>query len=304
LDMAGDVCSTTLDSLVVNFGPDGASCDPSLAICNAGELSTPGEVSICDAAGTFDFNIVNDTIPSGGVYAIAISPLAGGTGGVAAGFTLTGVATTDSYNSDLNGVLTANALGLLSGGWTFRGLVIDSGNQACSMTTDSVNVFFGTESPSIVDISNNGLDELTVTATGGVMPYTYLWNDPAGQTTQTAVGLESGVVYTVTVFDANGCLVDGESSFSVSTNSISSLNELNISPNPSNGSFIVDLSLEENSLIEIDVMDISGKLIREASQEASSTTFNFNLEDAAAGMYFINITVGQESTTQKIVITK
>jgi hypothetical protein len=47
---------------------------------------------------------------------------------------------------------------------------------------------------------NNG--SATANPSGGVAPYTYLWNN--GQTTQTAIGLIAGT-YTVTVTDANGC---------------------------------------------------------------------------------------------------
>ncbi len=304
LDANGNSCSQTADTLFVTFGPTGSSCDPSLNVCNAGTLQTIGEVSICDAAGTFEITATNDTIPAGGGYGFTASNILGGTGGTGAALAFLSGTSSIDYNSDLNGFLSANQLPALSGTWVFRGLVADGTNTVCSVTADSLIVSFGTESPSIIDITNNGLDELTVNATGGVAPYSFLWDDPAAQTTMTAVGLESGVVYTVTVVDANGCFVFGESSFSVSTNSISSLNELNISPNPSNGNFLVELSFEENSLIEIDVMDITGKVIREAAQEASLATFNFNLEDVSAGMYFINITVGQESMTQKIVVSK
>lgn len=44
----------------------------------------------------------------------------------------------------------------------------------------------------------------TVIASGGTMPYTYLWNDPAGQQTQQALQLGAGT-YQVTVTDWNGC---------------------------------------------------------------------------------------------------
>lgn len=44
----------------------------------------------------------------------------------------------------------------------------------------------------------------SVTATGGISPYTYLWNDPTAQTTPTASGLIAQT-YTVTVTDDNGC---------------------------------------------------------------------------------------------------
>lgn len=46
---------------------------------------------------------------------------------------------------------------------------------------------------------------VTTTPTGGVGPYTYVWQ-PGGQTTQTVTGLPPGS-YTVTVTDATGCSV-------------------------------------------------------------------------------------------------
>ncbi|MBL4735300.1 MAG: immune inhibitor A [Flavobacteriales bacterium] len=45
----------------------------------------------------------------------------------------------------------------------------------------------------------------TAIATGGTPPYTYLWSDPASQTTATAIGLAPGT-YTVTITDANSCI--------------------------------------------------------------------------------------------------
>lgn len=44
----------------------------------------------------------------------------------------------------------------------------------------------------------------SVNAAGGIAPYSYVWNDPAAQTTLTATGLPRGY-YTVTVTDAQGC---------------------------------------------------------------------------------------------------
>ncbi len=50
---------------------------------------------------------------------------------------------------------------------------------------------------------NNG--DASVTVNGGTPPYSYLWNDPALQSTAAAQGLASGS-YTVVVRDANNCL--------------------------------------------------------------------------------------------------
>lgn len=44
----------------------------------------------------------------------------------------------------------------------------------------------------------------TVTPTGGTPPYTYLWNDPANQTTSTAFNFCAGT-FSVVITDANGC---------------------------------------------------------------------------------------------------
>ena len=45
----------------------------------------------------------------------------------------------------------------------------------------------------------------TVTTTGGTIPYTWLWDDPAGQTDSMAINLAAGT-YSVTVTDSNGCI--------------------------------------------------------------------------------------------------
>jgi len=46
----------------------------------------------------------------------------------------------------------------------------------------------------------------TVIPEGGVGPYTFLWNDPMGQTDSIATGLCGGI-YSVTVTDANNCVI-------------------------------------------------------------------------------------------------
>jgi gliding motility-associated-like protein len=49
----------------------------------------------------------------------------------------------------------------------------------------------------------------TATVTGGTLPYTFHWDDPLAQTSQTATGLVQGT-YHVTVTDARGCVTTGE----------------------------------------------------------------------------------------------
>jgi gliding motility-associated-like protein len=98
----------------------------------------------------------------------------------------------------------ASATGLCAG--TFEVVVTDA--NGCSETVSgSVTDPLGlTATATATDANCNGACDgtATVTASGGTAPYTYLWNDPLGQTTALATGLCAGS-YDVTVTDANGC---------------------------------------------------------------------------------------------------
>ena len=125
--------------------------------------------------------------------------------------TATSTGGTGPYNylwDDSNAQATATATGLLAG--TYCVDITDANacaTRACETLTEPAPL---TGSASSLDASCNGSADGTasITPTGGVAPYTYLWDDSAGQSTQTATGLTAGT-YCVTVTDANGCtLVD------------------------------------------------------------------------------------------------
>ena len=88
--------------------------------------------------------------------------------------------------------------------------------QGITVTGGRLNLFKAVSA--MVDLNCSNLDLVTLTndatcgnmdgtatvnVTGGMGNLTYLWDDPAGQTTQTATGLAAGT-YTVTVTDATG----------------------------------------------------------------------------------------------------
>ena len=113
---------------------------------------------------------------------------------------------------DASGQTNQIATGLAPG--TYTCTVSDS--NSCSVATTSVTIV---DPSSIVvgaitnlDITCNGLNDGTATIVnlaGGTpytvgAPYTYLWDDASGQTTQTATGLGPGT-YTCTVTDSNSC---------------------------------------------------------------------------------------------------
>ena len=286
----------------------GALCDPPVTDCNAGTLVTTGSVSVCSVDGTFDVMTEMDTVPTGGGTGWSFSDQLGGTGGVVGGFTVTNSTNTETFNSDLNGLLSYFMLPPLSGPWVIFGLTYSDANDAtgtvCSVTTDSLIVFFATDGPTVDNIEDGGNGDAIATVSGGTAPYTYLWSDPDAQTTATATNLAPGT-YTVTVTDANGC-TDTASVDVISTavDNVEALNSLLISPNPTQDRFIVDMTLNSMEQVRIDVMDVVGQTLR--SQEATTTgnSFEFDLHDQPAGIYLVRITVGTESLARRVVLTK
>ncbi|MFM1876575.1 MAG: hypothetical protein RL266_2312 [Bacteroidota bacterium] len=99
---------------------------------------------------------------------------------------------------------TASAIDLCAGTYT---VVVTDANGCSDNTSGTVNNPVGlTAVVNGTDATCNGVCDGTATAviSGGTAPFSYLWDDPSGQTTATATGLCAGS-YTVTVTDANNC---------------------------------------------------------------------------------------------------
>ncbi len=86
--------------------------------------------------------------------------------------------------------------------WTFTD---GSGNAiTADQTINIVPMILTTTLTQSVTCNGDSDGAVTVSVVGGVGPYTYLWDDGAGQTTPSATGLLAGT-YTVTVTDSNNC---------------------------------------------------------------------------------------------------
>ena len=126
-----------------------------------------------------------------------------------------------SCNQNTDGIATANVIGgqpsytyLWSNGESNATIInLEAGIYTVTVTdgngcfeTQTIQIISPPElqsvtvSTMVTPIGNDGL--ATVTATGGSIPYQYIWSN--GQMTQTASGLSVGN-YTVTVIDDNGC---------------------------------------------------------------------------------------------------
>ncbi|WP_428979179.1 DUF7507 domain-containing protein [Flavobacterium cupriresistens] len=131
------------------------------------------------------------------------------TGGAAGSFTVTATGGTTPYLYSIDNFATSNTTGIFSGLTAGSYIVKVKDASGCQGGSLSI-VILEPSSSLIVNLSkqnattdqgcNNGT--ALVTATGGTVPYSYLWSN--GGTTPTITGLAAGI-YNVTVTDKNGC---------------------------------------------------------------------------------------------------
>jgi gliding motility-associated-like protein len=173
----------------------------------------------CASPASILSNVLNMSVSTSVTPSISITKTPGGT--VCAGTTITFNATAINsgtspvYQWQVNGSNVGNnSPSFVSAALTNGDVVtcILTSNAICATSptaiSNSIPVTFSSIvlSASSTPIScaggNNGT--ATIIASGGVPPYTYLWNDPSAQTSQTATILTAGN-YFVTVTDNNGC---------------------------------------------------------------------------------------------------
>lgn len=114
--------------------------------------------------------------------------------------------TVSSYEwSDPSGQITQTATGLSPGSYTCTVTLTNGCTGTASVTVGYNNV--NTWSSSTLVSCAQGSDGTATANTSAPGTLSYLWNDPAGQTTQTATGLTAGT-YTCTVSSSIGCVKD------------------------------------------------------------------------------------------------
>lgn len=284
----------------------GAPCEPADP-CNAGTFTTTGEELVCGSDMTVDLMTTDAEVsfPAAGGFGWLFDNNTGGTGGPAGPFILTGAPTMESYNSDLNGILAANMLPLMEGAWVIKPAVYENSadpfNTICAISMDSIIVTFANSVPS-VDAVDNGDGSATATATGGTAPYTYEWSD--GQTTATATGITTSGTFEVTVTDGFGCTaVASIDVIGTSVSDIENITALQVGPNPTAGELFVNFQLKEAQTVRIELMNTNGQIL---TVNDLGTTLSFadrmDLSSYANGVYFIRLTVGEQSTTERVLL--
>ena len=184
--------------------------------------------------------------------------------------------------------------------------VIDANGCAAEEETASI------ENPDPISVDGVSTEEsadgaadgsIDLTANGGTGDLSFEWTGPNGFTadTEDIDGLENGT-YEVTVTDENGCTETFSTDVVTGIFELASGITFTVSPNPSTGMFVLNIDGLNGEKVNYNVLDASGRIIAsEQLSAAQATRHEVSLFNVANGMYFMNITVGEFTTTTRIV---
>jgi len=147
---------------------------------------------------------------------------------------------------------------------------------------------------------NNG--SITQTVSGGKGPYTYLWSNNA---TSKDIGNIGAGNYCCTITDSNGCkfVICQEVKLKVGNFDLS--NEfLKAYPNPTTGVVTIELLGQQSNDIRIEVLDLTGKMILREMATTIAGKYQLNLENQAAGTYWLTVYAGQKRYASRLIISK
>lgn len=150
--------------------------------------------------------------------------------------------------------------------------------------------------------SNDG--RAGVEAGAGLAPFSYRWS--TGDSTKVILNLSPGV-YSVTVIDAAGCTDVAEVIINnaTSTKDIETLNLLQLAPNPTSGQAELQLEFNRVETVEVRIFSPVGQLLLQGTeQRGQRLTYPIDLSNYPAGMYFVQIRVGDKMRVEKLMLMK
>lgn len=187
---------------------------------------------------------------------------------------------------------------------TYTIIVIDANGctESATATIAEPTAITGTMTTTPISAPGASDGTGTVTASGGVPPLTYQWDN--GETGPMATAL-SGGLHCVVITDANGCTlsvcetVGGGSS---NNNEIAALESIQLYPNPANDQTTLELSFTESVDAEIRVVNTLGQTVigLEVKQDIQQLTEQINLSGLGTGVYLVEIKVDQAVITRRL----
>lgn len=151
------------------------------------------------------------------------------------------------------------------------------------------------------DVTGYGMTDgsISIEAQNGFPPYSYSWSGQIDDTLSTTSNLEPGS-YEVKVTDQSNCQLTA----------ITTIKEpnpkSNIFPNPSSGELTTFFEMDITELIEIDLYNINGQLVKNLYRDQAkqgANIFSFSLDALSNGTYILKIN-GKEKNilTKKVIV--
>ena len=259
--------------------------------------------AICASPASATSNTITMTINSINVSANTMDAACGQANGSASA-TATGSTPPYTYHWS-NGQNTQTATGLAANTYT----VTVTGSTGCIAATTALvsnpnaPVLITSSTPQTTTTCNG---TATVTVSGGISPYTYLWSSNANnQTTDTAISLCGNITYSVTVKDSINCLTID----TITVNKTVGVSEKTEStafvvyPNPNKGMFTLSYEVFDTEDLQIQVLNIVGNIIYSKEYKKVNGKFSkeINLSNVANGIYSVEIKANKKIVRQKLI---
>ena len=143
---------------------------------------------------------------------------------------------------------------------------------------------------------------ITVSANGGTPPYQYALNDRNKlQSTGEFTGLTNGV-YTVYVLDSNGCESEMEVIIMNTGSDETILKDILVSPNPASEFINLNFGNKLPYSPKIQIFNLLGEQQICQTEYTDEETIRLNVSDIPNGLFLININIGLQSISRKIII--
>ncbi|MBK9013229.1 MAG: T9SS type A sorting domain-containing protein [Saprospiraceae bacterium] len=110
--------------------------------------------------------------------------------------------------------------------------------------------------------------------------------------------------YSVVVTDANGCTAMASVSVVSGIGEIAVLDAFSISPNPASGLLSVKMALSSIENVEVNILDVTGRVVASAADNTSGREFRFDLSNRPSGVYLVKLTVGGNTLARRLVLAR
>jgi len=141
-----------------------------------------------------------------------------------------------------------------------------------------------------------------VNTSGGMMPYSFLWDDPAAQSNYMATNICGGT-YNVVVTDANGCTTTSSAFIVTGVQEIPETASMQLYPNPNSGSFKIWSFIPGAVDFEISVIDLLGRTVQRKMYGSRNGILSTDIVlQSDPGIYFVRLRTGKYNVLEKIVI--